>query len=283
MRRLRFEVAYDGTDFHGWQVQPGQATIQSTLEEIIGKLEGQTVHVAGSGRTDAGVHAYAQVAAVSLCNPMPPDNFRRAVNRLLPPSIRISRVMEVDSGFHPRFDARRKTYEYRIYRGEVCSPFDQRFFTHHPYPLNEAAIVAAAPLLEGEHDFTSFASSDSKEEPSSKVRVIFSSRAERKGEQLVYRVTGSGFLKHMVRNIVGVLMEVGKGNLTNEDVLARLDPANEIRPGPIHAGSRALFSLSGILKVVSKGADRQPRRNSGARNPRSARDEYCQCRGVFGR
>jgi tRNA pseudouridine38-40 synthase len=232
MRRLRFEVAYDGTDFHGWQVQPGLATIQSTLEEIIGKLEGQAVHVAGSGRTDAGVHAYAQVAAVSLCNPMPPDNFRRAVNRLLPPTIRISRVTEVDSGFHPRFDARRKTYEYRIYRGEVCPPFDQRFFTHHPYPLNEAAIVAAAPLLEGEHDFTSFASADSKEEPSSKVRIIFSSRAERRGEQLVYRVTGSGFLKHMVRNIVGVLIEVGKGNLPNEDVLARLDPANEIRPGP---------------------------------------------------
>jgi tRNA pseudouridine38-40 synthase len=232
MRRLRFEVAYDGTDFHGWQVQPGLVTIQSILEEMIGKLEGQAVRVAGSGRTDAGVHAYAQVAAVSLSNPMPPDNFRRAMNRLLPPTIRISKVTEMDAAFHPRFDARRKTYEYRIYRGEICSPFDQRFFTHHPYPLNEAAISKTAPLLEGEHDFTSFASSDPKPEPASNVRTIFSSVAERKDEQLLYRVTGSGFLKHMVRNIVGVLMEVGKGNLTNEDVLARLDPSNGIRPGP---------------------------------------------------
>lgn len=232
MRRLRFEVAYDGTDFHGWQVQPGLATVQSTLEEVIGKLEGQAVQVAGSGRTDAGVHACAQVAAVSLSNPMPPDNFRRAVNRLLPPSIRISKVTEMDASFHPRFDARRKTYEYRIYRGEVCSPFDQRFVTHHPYPLNEAAISAAALLVEGEHDFTSFASSDPKEEPASNVRTIFSSRAERKDEKFVYRVTGSGFLKHMVRNIMGVLIEVGKGNLTNDDVAARLDPSNAIRPGP---------------------------------------------------
>jgi len=232
MRRLRFEVAYDGTDFHGWQVQPGQATIQAVLEEVIGKLEGQAVQVAGSGRTDAGVHAYAQVAAVSLQNPMPVDNFRRAVNRLLPQSIRISRVAEVEAAFHPRFDARRKTYEYRLYREEICSPFLQRFVMHHPYPLDEAAMIHAAPLLEGEHDFSSFASSDPKDIPASKVRFIHSSCMERKSDILVYRVTGSGFLKHMVRNIVGVLMEVGKGNLTNDDVCARLDARNAIRPGP---------------------------------------------------
>lgn len=232
MRRLRFQVSYDGTDFHGWQVQPGLTTIQAVLEETIGKLEGSPVHVAGSGRTDSGVHAYAQVAAVSLENPMPVDNFRRAVNRLLPPTIRIGAVTEEAAGFHPRFDAVRKTYEYRIYREEICPPFVQRFATHHPYPLSEAAMTAAAPLLEGEHDFTSFASTDNKEAPSSKVRSIFSSRVERQNEFLVYRVTGSGFLKHMVRNIVGVLIEVGKGNLRNEDILARLNPRNAIRPGP---------------------------------------------------
>lgn len=232
MRRLRFEVAYDGTDFHGWQVQPGLATIQGVLEEIIGNMEGHPVHVIGSGRTDAGVHAYAQVAAVSLENRIPPDNFRRAVNRLLPPTIRINRVAEVDGNFHPRFDARRKTYEYRIYREEVCSPFDRRFVTYHPYPLNELAMSDAALCLEGEHDFTSFSSSDPKEAPASKVRRIFCSKFERKERLLVYRVTGSGFLKHMVRNIVGVLVEVGKGNLTNGDVLARLNPENAIRAGP---------------------------------------------------
>ena len=232
MRRLRFEVAYDGTDFHGWQVQPGLATIQSVLEEVIGSLEGHKVHVMGSGRTDAGVHAYAQVAAVSLENRIPTDNFRRAVNRLLPPTIRINRVAEVGDNFHPRFDAVKKTYEYRIYREELCPPFDQRFVTHHPYPLNEEAMMAAAPLLVGEHDFTSFASTDPKEGESSKVRCIFSSVVERRGKLLIYQVTGSGFLKHMVRNIVGVLVEVGKGNLTNEDVAARLHPRNQIRPGP---------------------------------------------------
>ena len=232
MRRLRFEVAYDGTDFHGWQVQPGLSTIQGVLEEIVSSMEGNPVHVAGSGRTDAGVHAYAQVAAVSLRNPIPPDNFRRAVNRLLPPTIRISKVQEVEPMFHPRFDAIRKTYEYRIFREEVCPPFEHRFVTHHPYPLNEAAFAAAAPLLQGEHDFTSFCSSDPKEAPASKVRTIFSSCAERRGQKLIYRVTGSGFLKHMVRNVAGVLLEVGKGNLSNDDVLARLNPANAIRPGP---------------------------------------------------
>jgi tRNA pseudouridine38-40 synthase len=232
MRRLRFEVAYDGTDFHGWQVQPGLLTIQGILEEIISNMEGQPVHVAGSGRTDAGVHAHAQVAAVSIANRIPVDNFRRAVNRLLPPTIRINNVAEVEPQFHPRFDARRKTYEYRIFREEVLSPFEQRFVTHHPYPLNEAAIITAAPLLEGEHDFTSFASSDSKEVPASKVRLIFSSKVVRIGPLLTYRVTGSGFLKHMVRNIVGVLIEVGKSNVSHADLLARLNPQNDILPGP---------------------------------------------------
>src|SRR5271156_7431 len=107
MRRLRFLVAYDGTGFHGWQVQPGLPTIQGTLEEIISGMEGRPVHVAGSGRTDAGVHACAQVAAVSLENPIPLDNFRRAVNRLLPKTVRISRVEEVHASFHPQFQARR--------------------------------------------------------------------------------------------------------------------------------------------------------------------------------
>ena len=244
MRRLRFQVAYDGTDFNGWQVQPGLPTIQSTLEEVIGSIEGAPVHVAASGRTDAGVHALAQVAAVSLVNPIPADNFRRAVNRLLPHTIRISDVRETAPEFHPRFHARRKTYEYRIYREEICPPFDHRHVYHHPYPLNEAAIVAAAPLLEGEHDFTTFAACDGRDGLGrSKVRTIFRSMCTREGALLVYRVTGSGFLKHMVRNIVGVLLEVGKGNLAEPDILARLQPHCGIRPGPTVSAS-GLFLIS---------------------------------------
>jgi tRNA pseudouridine38-40 synthase len=233
MRRLRFEVAYDGTDFNGWQVQPGLPTIQGVLEEVIGRIEGRPVQVMGSGRTDAGAHALAQVAAVSIENPIPPDNFQRAVNRLLPHTIRINHVSEASDAFHPRFDARRKSYEYRIFREEVCPPFEQRFVYHHPYPLAEGAMIAAAPLIEGEHDFTAFAATDEKDAPNaSKIRTIFRSTLMRRDKTLVYQVTGSGFLKHMVRNIVGVLLEVGKGNLTTGDLAARLEPHCGIRPGP---------------------------------------------------
>jgi len=244
MRKLRFEVAYDGTDFNGWQVQPGLPTIQGVLEEVIGKIEGKPVRVIGSGRTDAGVHALAQVAAVSLGNPIPPDNFRRAVNRLLPLSIRVSQVSQAAEDFHPRFHARKKTYEYRVFRDEVCPPFCRRFVLHHPYKLDETAMIAAAPLFEGEHDFTAFAASDEKDAlNASKVRTIFRSALTRVDKTLVYRVTGSGFMKHMVRNMVGVLFELGKGNLDEADVLARLAPACGIRPGPAVPAS-GLFLVS---------------------------------------
>jgi tRNA pseudouridine38-40 synthase len=244
MRRLRFEIAYDGTDFNGWQVQPGLPTIQGVLEEVISSMEGKPVSVVASGRTDAGVHALAQVAAVSIENPIPADNFRRAVNRLLPPSIRISNVSEAPQTFHPRFDALRKTYEYRIFREEVCPPFERRWVHHHPYPLDEAVMMEAALLLQGEHDFTAFAASDEKDAlQATKVRTIFRSAIARNDKKLLYNVIGSGFLKHMVRNMMGVLLEVGKGNLTGRDVLARLEPHCGIRPGPT-APARGLFLMS---------------------------------------
>ncbi len=244
MRKLRFEIAYDGTDFNGWQIQPGLPTIQGALESTIAEIEGRPVNVLGSGRTDAGVHALAQVAAVTLSNPIPPDNFRRAVNRLLPRSIRIANVEEVPFEFHPRFDARRKTYQYRIYRDEVCSPFERFYVYHHPFPLREEAMMAAAPLLTGEHDFTAFAAFDERDAfGASKRRTIYASGMARSGNILSYTVTGSGFLKHMVRNVMGVLLEVGKGNFTPQDVLARLKPGCGIRPGPAVPAS-GLFLVS---------------------------------------
>jgi tRNA pseudouridine38-40 synthase len=213
VRRIRFNVTYDGTDFHGWQIQPDLPTIQGTLENILTQIEGGPVKVEGSGRTDAGVHARAQVAAASLTNPIPPDNLRRAVNRLLPPSIRIYDVAEAPAEFHPRFDAVAKTYEYRIFRSEVCDPFQFRYVHHHPYPLDLSAMQHLAAGLEGEHDFARFAASDpSDAEGRSKVRTIFSSVLAERGDLWIYRVRGSGFLKHMVRNIVGYLIEGGKGN-----------------------------------------------------------------------
>lgn len=244
MRRLRFQVAYDGTGFFGWQVQPELPTIQGILQEIISGIEGRPVHVEGSGRTDAGVHALAQVAAVSIENPIPPDNFRRAVNRLLPPAIRISQVEQTEIEFHPRFRAKRKTYEYRIFRDEICSPFERSFVYHHPYPLDEKAMIEIAKLLEGEHDFTAFAASDEKDSLGlSKVRTIYSSALTRSEHKLLYRVTGSGFLKHMVRNMVGVLIEAGKGNLRAKDIAARFRNGAAFRPGPTVPAS-GLFLVS---------------------------------------
>ena len=214
MRRIRIYLAYDGGPFHGWQVQPGLPTIQGILEEIVSGMEGKPVHVAGSGRTDAGVHALAQVAAFSIENPIPVDNLRRAVNRLLPPAIRVLSAEEAQADFHPRFDAVAKTYEYRMFRDEVCSPFEWPYVYHHPYPLDEERMAAFAPVFEGEHDFSAFAASDASDaEGKSKVRTVFSSVLERGEGRLLYRVSGSGFLKHMVRNMVGTLIEAGRGNL----------------------------------------------------------------------
>jgi tRNA pseudouridine38-40 synthase len=244
MRRIRIRLAYDGTDYHGWQVQPGLPTIQGVLEQAISEVEGRPVQVAGSGRTDAGVHALGQVAAFSIQNPIPIDNLRRAMNRLLPRDIRVLEADEAAIDFHPRFQAKRKTYEYRIFRGEICSPFERGYVCHHPFPLAIEEMIAAAPLLEGEHDFTAFAASDDRDELElSKVRTVFCSRLALDGELLVYRVTGSGFLKHMVRNIVGVLLEVGKGNVDHAGFLARLEPGCGIPAGPT-APARGLFLMS---------------------------------------
>ncbi len=244
MRRIKIEVAYDGTDYHGWQVQPGLPTIQGTLEQVISEIEGKAVQVAGSGRTDAGVHALAQVAAFTIENPIPAGNLRRAANRLLPYDIRIVRVDEVDAEFHPRFGAKAKTYEYRIFRGEICAPFERRYVYHHPYPLDIEEMTRLAPLLEGEHDFTAFAAADDRDElGGSKVRTIFCSRLALENDRLIYRVRGSGFLKHMVRNVVGVLLEVGKGNVDERGLLERLSPDARILPGPT-APSRGLFLIS---------------------------------------
>jgi tRNA pseudouridine38-40 synthase len=225
MRRIRIHLAYDGGPFHGWQIQPGLPTIQGELERIVSDIEGKPVHVAGSGRTDAGVHALEQVAAFSIENPIPLPNLKRAINRLLPPAIRILDARETHLDFHPRFNAVAKTYEYRIVRTEVCSPFEWPYVYHHPYPLDEARMVKFARVFEGEHDFTAFAATDIRDaEGKSKVRTIFSSMVTLEEGRLIYRVRGSGFLKHMVRNLVGTLIEAGRGNIGIAELPMRSGP-----------------------------------------------------------
>jgi len=233
MRRIRITLCYDGTEFYGWQVQPGLPTIQGTLERVLEQIEGEPVHVTGSGRTDAGVHALGQVAAFSLKNPIPVDNLRRAMNHLLPPAIRVLRVEETTTDFHPRRDAKAKTYEYRIHREEICSPFERLYVYHYPFPLDEEKMAEAARLFLGTHDFTAFAAADKTDALGrSKVRTIFDSELRRQGRLLIYRVKGSGFLKHMVRNMVGTLIQVGRGNLDPDDVRSFLRAEAPGKAGP---------------------------------------------------
>ena len=157
------QVAYDGTEFHGWQVQPELDTIQGELEKAVSEIEGRAVDVAGSGRTDAGVHALAQVAAFSIENPIPLVNLRRALNRLLPRAIRVMSVEEAEAGFHPRHHATAKTYEYRIWRAEICPPMRRLYVCCFPYPLDEERMAESAAVFEGEHDFSAFAAADEKD------------------------------------------------------------------------------------------------------------------------
>lgn len=232
-RRLKLTLSYDGTEFHGWQVQPGLPTIQGTVEAVLAEIEKAPVVVAGSGRTDAGVHALAQIAAVTLHNPIPPVNLRRALNRLLPPAIRVTDVCLVPLAFHPRFDAQAKTYQYRIVCSEVCPPFERRYVHHHPYPVDWERAAHAARLLEGENDFAAFAAADDRDALGhSKVRTIFHSRLTQQGERVTYSVRGSGFLKHMVRNIVGTLIEAGRGVLTPEQVRQLVEQPHLRKAGP---------------------------------------------------
>lgn len=236
MRNLRLILAYDGSEFSGWQVQPDAATVQGTLASAIGRITDEKVLPQGSGRTDAGVHALAQVATFCTESSVPATNFVKALNDILPPSIRVLEVSEVVVGFHARKSAKAKTYRYRINRAPICSPFVARYVWHFPYPLDESAMEKAAATVIGEHDFTSFAAVDPErgrgESEGSNVRTIMSSAWVRNGDEFIYTVRGGGFLHHMVRNLVGTFVLVGKGTLSVEDVQRILKARDRSAAGP---------------------------------------------------
>ncbi len=239
MRNLKITLAYDGSAFHGWQVQPGLRTVQGTLATALARITGEQVLPQGSGRTDAGVHALAQVASCMIASPIPVENLGRALNDVLLPSVRVHQVEEMPPDFHARHSARAKTYRYRIYRGEICPPFLANYVTHYPQPLDEAAMARAARLVEGEHDFTSFAAVDpplSERSPqaqeASNIRTIFCSTCERQGNELIYTVRGDGFLHHMVRNLVGTFLLVGKGTIRESSLPGILKGRNRAAAGP---------------------------------------------------
>jgi tRNA pseudouridine38-40 synthase len=233
MRNLKLTVAYDGTDFYGWQIQPDAATVQGTLSSAIGRITGEKVLTQGSGRTDAGVHALAQVATFQTESVIPVANFVVALNDILPASIRVLAAEQVPEDFHPRKSAKAKTYRYRIYRNPICPPLLARYVWHYPYPLDENAMRDAAPLVEGEHDFTSFAAVDPERgrEGLSNVRRIFSSQWRRESSELIYEVRGNGFLHHMVRNLVGTFLLVGKGTLKPAELTRILETKDRSAAG----------------------------------------------------
>jgi tRNA pseudouridine38-40 synthase len=246
-RNLKILLAYDGTPYSGWQVQPNRPTVQGTLATAIARITGEEVLPQGSGRTDAGVHALGQVASLATSSTIPAVNLVKALNSMLPASVRVLNVEEVDENFHPRHSVKAKTYRYRIYRGEICPPFLVNFVYHYPYPLDVGKMVAAAKAVVGVHDFTSFAAVDpesgcatgasdraaSATEKIGNVRTIFSSQWEedRASGELVYTVGGNGFLHHMVRNLVGTFLLVGKGTLRSEDIQRILEAKNRSAAG----------------------------------------------------
>ncbi|HUS18224.1 MAG TPA: tRNA pseudouridine(38-40) synthase TruA [Terriglobales bacterium] len=250
-RNLKMVLAYNGAPFSGWQVQPDRSTVQGTLAGALEQITGEKILPQGSGRTDAGVHALAQVASCTTSSSIPSGNLVKAMNSMLPASIRVLSVEEVGEEFHARHSAKAKTYEYRLYRGEICPPFLADFVTHNPYPLDEGAMAAGAEAVVGEHDFTSFAAvdpekrapADAEEGTCGNVRTIYSSQWMRDGEELVYRVRGNGFLHHMVRNLVGTFLLVGRGTLKPDDIEAILAAKRRSAAGPT-APAEGLYLVS---------------------------------------
>jgi tRNA pseudouridine38-40 synthase len=236
-------LAYDGSEFHGWQIQPDQPTVQGLLRDALLRITGEDVLPQGSGRTDAGVHALGQVASFALAAPIPETNLARALNRKLPASIRVLSANRVSSDFHARHSAQAKTYEYRIFRGEICPPWCARYVYALNVPLDVDAMERAAARVLGVHDFTSFAASDSDSDEH--VRCLHASQwiREQEDELLVYRVRGNGFLHHMVRNLVGTFLEVGRGNVEEAAIATILEARSRESAGPT-APARGLFLVS---------------------------------------
>ncbi|MGE3465406.1 MAG: tRNA pseudouridine(38-40) synthase TruA [Pyrinomonadaceae bacterium] len=224
-------IQYDGTDFHGWQVQENDRTIQGELERVIGMLADSKVAVVGSGRTDAGVHAEGQVANVKLPGgKFTPNKLKNAVNGNLWRDIRILKCEKAPDDFHARFSAKRKTYLYRVVNAPVMSPFWRRYAHNEHRPLDVGRMNDAARLFLGEHDWTAFASAKSDGE--SRVRTVLDFTVEShwddraQGVLIEFRITATGFLRYMVRSIVGTMLEVGRGEKDSDTIQTAIVTGN---------------------------------------------------------
>ena len=272
LQTWKLTLAYDGSDFRGWQVQPGERTVQGELQAALGRVCGESPLPQGSGRTDAGVHALGQVASFALVAPIPPGNLQLALNRTLPPAIRVLEARVVPDTFHARHSALAKTYEYRVFQGAICPPFLAPYVYACSWPMDMEVMQRAARIFVGRHDFLSFAATDPDQasrsleedaEPQERpiprpgfqieppapatVKTIFSSVWEARpcpeGDLLVYRVRGSGFLHHMVRNLVGTTLDVGRGRTSADEIPGILAARNRAAAGPT-APAKGLFLCS---------------------------------------
>ena len=221
MRRIKLIVAYDGTEYSGWQIQPEAPTIEMCLDKAIHELTGENVHVTGASRTDAGVHAYGNVAVFDTESTIPGDRFTFALNRFLPDSIVIQDSWEVAVDFHPRHCNTRKTYEYRILNTAVPLPQKRNFTWHVAGSIDIEKMKEAAAYIVGEHDFKSFCCVRTQAE--STVRTIYSLEVLQEGSEIIIRIKGNGFLYNMVRIITGTLIQVGKGRFMPEYVKQMLE------------------------------------------------------------
>jgi tRNA pseudouridine38-40 synthase len=278
MRNFKITICYDGSEFFGWQLQPGKPTVQGLLVDVASKLTQENVQVHGSGRTDAGVHALGQTAHFKTASDsLDERGFQRAFNALLPASVRVVNVEEVAASFNSRHDALAKTYQYRIYRGKMLSPFERKYVMHDPYPLDVAAMAEAARYFEGTFDFTSLAASTGNEELDKDritTRSVYSSRfftrmgnsftrdgflggvsadvigdssaddpGKIEADELVYVVRGKSFMRYMVRKMVGTLLDVGRGKLRAADIPELIAAKDRSRSGPT-APPQGLYLVS---------------------------------------
>jgi len=260
LTNFKLTLAYDGTTFVGWQRQASGRSVQGLIEEALRGIEGAAVAVVGAGRTDAGVHALGQVASATVAHAIDAVALRRALNATLPPDLRVVRIDPVPPGFNARHAARSKSYRYHIICDEFISPFDWRFAWHIRSPLNVAAMRRAAERVSGKHDFTAFQAAGSS--VISPVRQIMFSQltaspVSETGLEIIYRVTGDGFLRHMVRVIVGTLVEMGAGRLNPADMEEIVASRDRQKAGPT-APAHGLF----LVDVTYDADDSIPDRNA---------------------
>ncbi len=237
MRYFKLTIAYDGTDFHGWQFQTNKPTIQGEIVSVLRRLTQESVQLYGAGRTDAGVHALGQVGSFRTQSALSAAEFQRALNALLPQTIRIVDMEETGPDFNARWSAIGKVYRYRIYRGKVVSPFLWRYVLHYPFPLDEDAMRDGAARFVGMHDFSAFAASTGSEDDDKErnmCREIFSTELKRTedGEELWFTIHGRSFLRYMVRKMVGTLLEIGRGKLSPADIDKLYERKDRSKSGP---------------------------------------------------